>query len=141
MNSKYWIIAGACSAATAVALGAIGAHTLEGWLEKTFEPAVAAAKMQTWQTAAQYHRFHAVGMIIVGLLQQRSASKSIGAAGWLMLLGTILFSGVLYIYTVAPSRWMGPMFPLGGFSFIAAWLLLGFGVFKQGELTESRKQP
>jgi len=131
LNSKYWIITGAFSAAAAVALGAIGAHGLEGWLEKTFEPAVAAERMENWQTAADYHRFHAIGIIFVGLLLQRGASKSIQAAGWLMLLGTLLFSGLLYVYSVAPAKWMGPIFPLGGFSFIGAWLLLGVGAFRQ----------
>jgi len=139
LNAKNWILTGALSAAAAVALGAIGAHGLEAWLEKTFEPTVAADRMANWQTAASYHRFHAIGMIVVGLLLQRSASKSINAGGWLMLLGTMLFSGMLYVYSIAPAKWMGPIFPIGGFSFIAAWLLLAIGVFKQPATTESHE--
>lgn len=139
MNAKYWILTGALSAAAAVALGAIGAHGLEGWLKKTVEPTVVVERMAKWQTAAHYHRFHAIGMIVVGLLLRRAASKSINAAGWLMLLGTVLFSGLLYVYSIAPAKWMGPIFPIGGFSFIAAWLLLAIGVFKQPETPESRQ--
>ena len=137
MKSKFWIIAGAFSAALAVALGAIGAHGLEGWLEKNFEPSVAAKRMETWQTAAQYHRFHAIGMMIVGFLIQRSNSKLLNSSGWLMLLGTILFSGLLYVYSIAPASWMGPLFPLGGFSFIIGWILLGVGVLAQTDSTPS----
>lgn len=133
MKSNTWIVTGAVSAAIAVGLGAIGAHGLEGWLEKTFDPAAASARLKNWQTAAQYHRFHSLGMIVVGLLLQRSTSKWIQAAGWLMLLGTVLFSGLLYVYAVYPSKWMGPIFPIGGFSFIIAWLLLGVGAFKQAQ--------
>ena len=139
MNGNNWIVTGAVSAAAAVALGAIGAHALEGWLESTFEPAVATARLEHWQTAAQYHRFHALGMIVAGLLLQRSASKSIHAAGWLMLLGTVLFSGLLYVYTISPSKWMGPIFPIGGFSFIGAWILLAIGAFKQTRPSKSRE--
>ena len=139
MNSNYWIITGAVSAAAAVALGAIGAHGLEGWLESNFEPAVASARLEQWQTAAEYHRFHALGMIAAGLLLQRSASKLIHAAGWLMLLGTALFSGLLYVYAVSPAKWMGPIFPIGGFSFIFAWMLLAIGAFKQNKPAQSRE--
>ena len=131
MNSKQWIMIGAFSAALAVALGAIGAHGLEGWLEKNFEPDVAAKRMQTWQTAAHYHRFHALGLIVVGLLLQRCSSKTLHAAGWLMLLGTTLFSGLLYVYSVTGSKWMGPIFPLGGLSYIVGWILLGIGALSQ----------
>lgn len=131
MNPKFWIITGAFSAAVAVALGAIGAHGLEGWLEKNFEPSVATAKMENWQTAAQYHRFHAIGLIVVGFLLQRSRSRLLNAAAWMMILGTILFSGLLYVYAVTGSKWMGPIFPIGGLSYIIGWVLLGVGAFKQ----------
>jgi uncharacterized membrane protein YgdD (TMEM256/DUF423 family) len=133
LKSNTWIVIGAVSAAVAVGLGAIGAHGLEGWLERTFEPVAASARLENWQTAAQYQRFHALGMVVVGLLLQRSTSKWIHAAGWLMLLGTALFSGLLYVYAVSPAKWMGPIFPIGGFSFIAAWLLLGIGAFTQAK--------
>lgn len=133
LNPKSWIIFGAFSAAVAVALGAIGAHGLEGWLEKNFEPSIATARMENWQTAAQYHRFHALGIMVVGFLLQRDRSRILNASGWLMVLGTILFSGLLYVYSVTGSKWMGPIFPLGGLSYIVAWVLLAIGALRQTE--------
>lgn len=131
---------GAVSAAIAVALGALGAHGLQGWLDQTFPPEIASKRMQNWQTAADYHRFHSLGMIVVGMLLHRSKSKWINTAGCLMLLGILLFSGLLYVYSVTGSKWMGPIFPIGGLSYIIAWLLLGVGATKQSKIETSETQ-
>jgi uncharacterized membrane protein YgdD (TMEM256/DUF423 family) len=140
LNPKHWIAIGALSAALAVALGAIGAHGLESWLDKNFEPSVALKRMKNWQTAAHYHRFHALGMIVVGILARRSRSTVLNFAGWMMVLGTLLFSGLLYVYSVTGSRWMGPIFPIGGLSYIIAWLLLAIGVWNQTDSDNDANQ-
>jgi len=48
----------------------------------------------------------------------------------LMLLGIVLFSGSLYVLSVSGLRWFGAITPLGGVSFIAAWVLFVVALFK-----------
>jgi uncharacterized membrane protein YgdD (TMEM256/DUF423 family) len=114
---KLFIIIGAVNAFLAVALGAFGAHGLEG--------KVPAKYLETWQTGVTYQMFHAVGILIIGiLLGNLPASSLLNWSGWLMLIGIILFSGSLYVLTLTQISVLGAITPLGGVSFLVAWVLL-----------------
>jgi len=114
---KVLIILGAINAFLAVALGAFGAHGLEGKVEQKY--------METWQTAVQYQMFHAVGLLIVGvLLGKFPASALLTWSGWLMLIGIILFSGSLYVLSLTKISILGAVTPFGGVSFLVAWVLV-----------------
>lgn len=108
---------GALSALAAVALGAFGAHALSGRLD--------AHLTGVWQTAVHYHLAHALGLVLVGLLfAMLPRSTSLRWSGWLMLGGTLLFSGSLYLLALTGQRWLGMVTPFGGTAFLGAWLLL-----------------
>lgn len=114
---KLFIIIGAVNAFLAVALGAFGAHGLEG--------KVPAKYLETWQTGVTYQMFHAVGILIIGvLLGNLPATSLLSWSGWLMLIGIILFSGSLYVLTLTQISVLGAITPLGGVSFLVAWVLL-----------------
>jgi len=114
---KLFIIIGAVNAFLAVALGAFGAHGLEG--------KVPAKYLETWQTGVTYQMFHAVGILIIGiLLGNLPATSLLSWSGWLMLIGIILFSGSLYVLTLTQISVLGAITPLGGVSFLIAWVLL-----------------
>ncbi len=114
--ARLFLTAGALSAALAVMLGAFGAHALRGRLP--------ADLLAIYQTASQYHIYHALGLLAVGLLSLHlPSSGSLRWSGWLMLLGTALFSGSLYLLAITGQRWLGAITPLGGSAWIAAWLL------------------
>ncbi|MGM0901445.1 MAG: DUF423 domain-containing protein [Bacillota bacterium] len=114
---KLFIIIGAVNAFLAVALGAFGAHGLEG--------KVPAKYLETWQTGVTYQMFHAVGILIIGvLLGNIPATSLLSWSGWLMLIGIILFSGSLYVLTLTQISVLGAITPLGGVSFLVAWVLL-----------------
>jgi uncharacterized membrane protein YgdD (TMEM256/DUF423 family) len=118
-GARFFLVAGALSAAVAVMLGAFGAHGLRGRLP--------ADLLAIYQTACQYHVYHALGLLVVGLLAlQAPASGALRGSGWLMLLGTVLFSGSLYLLAITGQRWLGAITPLGGTAWIAAWLLLAW---------------
>ena len=115
---------GCVSAAIAVGLGALGAHGLEGWLQDNF-PDDAAKRLANWKTGATYQIYHSIGMILVGLAAKFSMRKRmLNAAGALMLIGILLFSGMLYGWVVTDSRAMVMIVPLGGLSFIFGWITL-----------------
>lgn len=119
---KVFIILGAVNACLAVALGAFGAHGLEGKLSAHY--------LDIWQKAVQYQMFHAVGLLAVGLLGMKISGSLINWTGWLMFIGIILFSGSLYILSVTQISVLGAITPIGGVAFLAAWVLMIIATYK-----------
>ncbi len=122
--ARLFLILGAANAALAVLLGAFGAHSLKTHLS--------ADMMAVYQTGLQYHLFHALGLLAVGLAaKQMGDSAWLRWSGWLMLAGIVIFSGSLYILSTTGWKWLGAVTPLGGLSFISAWVLFTVAVMKR----------
>ncbi|MFS0783915.1 DUF423 domain-containing protein [Bacillus sp. 1P06AnD] len=120
---KLFIVFGAAYAALSVALGAFGAHILDG--------KIPAKYLITWEKAVNYQMFHSIGLLIVGMLAGKYGMKPLfNWSGWLMFIGTILFSGSLYILSVTQIKMLGAITPIGGVGFIVAWILLIIAVYK-----------
>ena len=114
--TRTWVAAGAVSAFLSVAIGAFGAHGLQ----------LSDHYAAIYDTGVLYHMLHAVGMLIVGLLADRLGGTGLLAwAGRSFVLGTLLFSGSLYVLSVTEISWLGAIAPLGGLAFLAGWALLG----------------
>lgn len=111
---------GALLAAAAVVLGAFGAHALKARLG----PELTAL----WHTAVQYHLWHALGVLAVGLAALQLDAASLRIAGALFLAGIALFSGSLYALALGAPRAIGAITPLGGLAFIGGWLALALAV-------------
>jgi uncharacterized membrane protein YgdD (TMEM256/DUF423 family) len=120
---KTFIFLGALNAFLAVALGAFGAHGLEGKIPDRY--------LEIWKTAVQYQMFHALGLFVVGLLLGKFPQASlISAAGWIMFIGIVLFSGSLYVLSVTQIKPLGAITPFGGVAFLIAWVLIGYAAMK-----------
>ncbi|RDU37435.1 DUF423 domain-containing protein [Neobacillus piezotolerans] len=120
---KTFIIIGAVNAFLAVALGAFGAHGLEGRLAPKY--------LEIWKTGVHYQMFHAAGLLIIGILAGKVQAGSLfTTAGWLMLAGIVLFSGSLYVLSLTKISVLGAITPLGGVAFLAAWVLITVGAAK-----------
>ncbi len=116
----YWSGLGGLLLGLAVIFGAFGAHALRGRLD--------AYSQAVYERAVFYHYVHALGLLIVPLLA-RVGWISDSVAFWvcvLLLAGILLFSGSLYALAMTGVRMLGAITPLGGVSFILAWLLLAF---------------
>jgi len=102
----------------AVILGAFGAHGLKSHLD--------AYSMGIWEKAVFYHFIHAMGMLIVCVMGkvEMLAATTAARVNQLLIVGILLFSGSLYLLAVSGVRTLGAITPLGGVSFIAAWLYL-----------------
>lgn len=107
--------------AIAVAAGAFGAHALKNVLS--------AERLQTWETAVQYHAWHALGLLLIGLLSVHFQVSLAGPAS-LLLGGIFIFSGSLYVLCLSGMSWLGAVTPIGGVAFIAGWIWLGIKAFK-----------
>ena len=102
--------------ATAVGLGAFGAHGLRDKLD--------AYSMDVWNKAVFYHFVHGIGMLIASLMPRTSPVSEY--ACWAMAAGILIFSGSLYVLAVTGVRTLGAITPIGGLCFIAGWLLLAW---------------
>lgn len=121
----FFIIAGAVNAALAVALGAFGAHALKEKLSERY--------LAIWETAVQYQMFHAIGLLVIGVLVGTSilgGTTSLNWSGYLILAGTIIFSGSLYVLSLSGIGVLGAITPIGGVLFIAGWIMLIVAVIK-----------
>lgn len=121
---KTFLLLGAINAFLCVALGAFGAHGLKQTLTVDM--------LAVYHTGVQYHFYHAIGLILIGIvLHQLTAAKFVKLSGWLMLIGIILFSVSLYVYSLTGLRILVMVTPFGGLAFLSAWALLAYGIWQQ----------
>lgn len=114
---KTFVVLGSLSAFCGVALGAFGAHGLKS--------RVTPEMLAVWQTGVLYHLVHALGLLLIGVLAQLMPEATmVRNAGWAILIGTLLFSGSLYLLVLTGIKPLGMITPFGGIAFLAGWLLL-----------------
>lgn len=99
-----------------VALGAFGAHALEGRLT--------AEGAEWWHTATLYALPHAAAAFAAGLSDR---GGNIARGGALLLIGALIFSATLYAMALGAPRWLGAVTPLGGLGMLAGWALIALG--------------
>ncbi len=122
MGRRFAII-GAVSAGIAVAAGAFGAHALRARVD--------ARALEVWETAARYQMYHALALLFVAWLATvpgdgdapvgRLYGSPVQVAGWAFVIGTVIFSGSLYLMTLTGMTWLGAITPLGGVAFLVGW--------------------
>ena len=119
---RIFLTAGAVSAFIGVAAGAFGAHGLRSRLS--------AEMLTTFEVGARYQMYHALALVAVAWVQTRWPGSVTVAGGWLFIIGTVLFSGSLYLLSVTGVRWLGAITPFGGLAFLAGWLCLAWTVWR-----------
>ena len=122
---KPFIFTGALHGFLAVALGAFGAHALKEILSEY--------GAGIWDTAVQYQMFHAVGLIVIGILMSQKLFgnvKQLKWAGILMNAGIVFFSGSLFALAVTEIKPLGAITPIGGVLFLTAWVLVMVSALK-----------
>lgn len=114
---KTFVLLGSLSAFLGVALGAFGAHGLK--------TKVAPDMLAVWETAVLYHLVHALGLLLIGILCHLMPDLALlRNAGWALLIGTLFFSGSLYLLVLTGVKPLGMITPIGGVAFLAGWILL-----------------
>lgn len=111
--------------AIAVMLGAFGAHGLKA--------RVAAEQLAWWHTGVEYHFYHALGLLGLGVVMAAQPALALPkGAAWSLQLGILIFSGSLYAMTLGAPRWFGAITPIGGLAFIVGWLWLAYAAWQRG---------
>jgi len=113
----------ALAGATAVVLGAFGAHALRDSLDEH--------ALTTWHTAVDYQFWHALALLGVGLLARERVTTFLRVAAIAFLVGLVLFCGSLYLLALGAPRGIGAITPLGGLAFIVGWLALAMHAYRE----------
>ena len=121
-----WIAVGSFLMALAVALGAMGAHALKGQVSDTL--------LESYKTGVLYHMVHALAIIAVGVISAQTG-RPFMAVGYMFVAGIVFFSGSIYILSTREIsgldwKFLGPITPVGGLLFMAAWVTLGISLLR-----------
>jgi uncharacterized membrane protein YgdD (TMEM256/DUF423 family) len=125
---KLFAAVAAASLLIATMLGAYASHGLTA-----MEPRA----LGTVQTAVAFQFYHGLGLLAVALLQGRAASRTLQAAGWMFVAGTVLFCGGIYVSSLLGSSAASAVTPFGGSAFIIGWLLLLTAVLRSPSVGSS----
>lgn len=122
MERTFFIIA-SLFGALSVAFGAFGAHALRGRIEESL--------LANYQTGVSYMFYHALALLAVAWALSRWPASSLSVwAGWLFVVGIVVFSGSLFVMAFTGLRWLGAITPIGGVAFITGWLLLALAAWR-----------
>lgn len=120
--SKCFFFSGAFFALIAVILGAFGAHALK--------QKIPSDMLSVYEVAVRYQMYHALGLILVALALPQFPGSPLITAGWLFIVGIILFSGSLYILSLTGNTLWGAITPIGGILWVIAWIFICYTPFK-----------
>lgn len=131
--STNWTVTAGVFGALAIAIGAFGAHGLPTYLDSVGrQPEEVAHRLDTFETGARYHMYAALALLALGIAPTRLDGRLRGVACWLLLIGAVIFSGLIYVIAVADDRfsWLGAVVPLGGLMQIAAWVAIALAAWR-----------
>jgi uncharacterized membrane protein YgdD (TMEM256/DUF423 family) len=118
MTHRIALIWAGLLGATGVLLGAFGAHAMHGLL-------TAAGMSEVWETAVRYQLLHAVALLGLAGWMRAGGGAPAGRAAWAAgcwIVGSLIFSGSLYLLALGWPRWLGAITPVGGAFLIAGWI-------------------
>jgi len=113
-----WLAVAGLMGGIAVLAGAFGAHGLEG--------RVTEARLDTFEIAVRYQMYHTLALLMVTLLHSHISSDLFSYVKIGFLIGTIIFSGSLYLLVLTDTAWLGAITPIGGLILVMSWLLLAY---------------
>ena len=121
------LIIAAIAGASAIIIGAFGAHGLQSHLPETgIDAETVQRRLDQFDTGARYHLAHAIVLVVLAVAPfQRTRPIRIAFA--LIVAGILFFSGSLYLLVLTNTPVLGAVTPIGGLSWIVGWALIGFG--------------
>ena len=119
---KGYIIIASLFAALAIFFGAFGSHALKERLS--------AQSLEVYDIATRYLMFHALGIFLIALLGFQLPKEPLEIPVIMMIVGTSIFSGSLYLIAMLDFKKLGMVTPIGGLLLIVSWLLLAYNTYK-----------
>ena len=125
MKSRVIVTYAAINGFIATGASALGSHALASKL--------GAGGAALFAQAATFQFFHALAMLGAAFVASKSEGHLAGKAAFAFLIGTVLFSGTLYIIALMGRGILGPLHwltPVGGLSLMAGWLMLAVAGYR-----------
>lgn len=123
-TTKNFLLIASFMMAAAIAIGAFGAHGLKAIVDESL--------MTIYQTGVQYHFYNTLGLFAIAFVSYLLPNvKRVKIAGYMLFIGTLIFSCSLYLLVLLKASWLGAITPIGGTLMIIAWLLLFFTIIKE----------
>ena len=119
---KLYIITGSVFAALAILFGAFGSHALK---EK-----LTPEQLEIYDIATRYLMFHALGIFAIGIFGYQVPSEVLTWPLLIMVFGILIFSGSLYLISLAGYKKLGMVTPIGGLALIISWLMVAYNIYK-----------
>jgi len=120
---RTYVMLGAINLLVSVALGAFGAHGLQGMITEHY--------LEIYETGVRYHMIHALGLLAVALIADRIGENNlIKWSGRLLFTGILFFSLSLYVLALTSIGILGAITPIGGVCFLTGWALMAASVYK-----------
>jgi uncharacterized membrane protein YgdD (TMEM256/DUF423 family) len=126
-RERQFLLLGGVSGFLSVALGAFGAHALRD--------ALPPDRLAAFETGVRWQAVHTLALLAAGLFSGRGVTGPFApAAGWLFLLGIVVFSGSLYVLALSGARAWGAVTPVGGVAWLAGWACLALAGLRRREV-------
>jgi uncharacterized membrane protein YgdD (TMEM256/DUF423 family) len=104
--------------ALSILAGAFGAHGLKSRLDP--------AALELWETSARYLMYAGLGVTLVGLAASGANQRGFQIAGWILIVGAVIFSGTVALLALGGPRWLGAVTPIGGVLLIVGFVLFAW---------------
>ncbi|RXK50837.1 DUF423 domain-containing protein [Aquirufa rosea] len=121
---RFCLLAGSILATLSVAIGAFGAHAWKTYLLST-------QRLETFETAARYQMYGALALLLLGIWQINSGNKFLKWASYLILAGSVIFPGALYLICITQQNIWGAVAPLGGLAFMAGFSCMAIAAYQK----------
>ena len=119
---RVFFVFGTMSALMGVAAGAFGAHGLKVRLDPEM--------LSVFEVGVRYQIYHAFALIAAAWSQTKWPCRLVTIGGWLFVVGTVFFSGSLYVLSVSDEKWTGTITPFGGLAFMTVWGCLAWAAWR-----------
>lgn len=116
MNHKELFCLGAVLGLLAVVAGAFGSHALKNKLTQEM--------LTTFEVGVRYQMYHALAIILVVSISNFFPGSLAIISGWFFFVGTLIFSGSLFLLIVTGVRSLGMITPFGGVLLLMGWFCL-----------------
>jgi uncharacterized membrane protein YgdD (TMEM256/DUF423 family) len=122
-SQKWLLLFGALLGFISVAAGAFGAHALKQRLGQEM--------LAVFEVGARYQMYHALAMFAAVWISTITPGNLAVASGWLFFIGTLIFSGSLYLLAMSGIRVIGAITPIGGVILLMGWFILAIALLKK----------
>lgn len=127
---KTSLLCGSVLLALGVLIGAFGAHGLKSMVDPE--------KLVTFETGVRYHFYHAIGLLLLGLLKERFPALKLRVSFSAFFVGILLFSFNCYFYVLTGLKLFAMIVPLGGLLFVLGWVTMALAIAKLPTASESQ---